>query len=247
MKIWALWPIFLNLGGITGQTTSQIATFYETAPLDGCLSPDVIGRCTAKAKVDLIFLIDTADPNKNIQNVKKLIKEISTCISISDHLTSVSLLKYRQRLNLGIPLGGWDKYTQSKAKLRQHLDAITINHPSGAEIISNLGVALKSTDLILHGPGASAERYGKREDVPTILVILSDNPSNDLFQKERDRLSQQNVRIMTVGLADRKYYESISSKPHNSNLFHFNEGSEILLSRDSILSAICEAWFHCLK
>ena len=92
------------------------------------LSPDVIGRCTAKAKVDLIFLIDTADPNKNIENVKKLIKEISSCISISDHLTSVSLLKYRQRLNLGIPLGGWDKYTQSKAKLRQHLDAITINH-----------------------------------------------------------------------------------------------------------------------
>ena len=96
--------------------------------LKAFLSPDVIGRCTAKAKVDLIFLIDTADPNKNIQNVKKLIKEISTCISISDHLTSVSLLKYRQRLNLGIPLGGWDKYTQSKAKLRQHLDAITINH-----------------------------------------------------------------------------------------------------------------------
>ena len=157
--------------------------------LKAFLSPDVIGRCTAKAKVDLIFLIDTADPNKNIQNVKKLIKEISTCISISDHLTSVSLLKYRQRLNLGIPLGGWDKYTQSRAKLRQHLDAITINHETGA--ISNLGVALKSTDLILHGPGASAERYGKREDVPTILVILSDNPSNDLFQKERDRLSQE--------------------------------------------------------
>ena len=37
MKIWALWPIFLNLGVITTQTTSQIATFYETAPLDGCL------------------------------------------------------------------------------------------------------------------------------------------------------------------------------------------------------------------
>ena len=36
MKIWALWPIFLNIGGITTQTTSQIATFYETAPLDGC-------------------------------------------------------------------------------------------------------------------------------------------------------------------------------------------------------------------
>ena len=49
---------------------------------------------------------------------------------------------------------------------------------------------------------------------------------------------------MTVGLADRKYYESISSKPHNANLFHFNQGSEILLSRDSILSAICEAWFY---
>ena len=61
---------------------------------------------------------------------------------------------------------------------------------SEAEVISNLGVALRSTDLILHGPGASAERYGKREDVPTILVILSDNPSDDLFQKERDRLSQ---------------------------------------------------------
>ena len=116
MKIWALWPIFLS---VSGTISSQVATFYETAPIDGCLSPDVIGRCTAKAKVDLIFLIDTSDPNQNIQNVKKLIKEISTCISISDHLTSVSLLKYRQRLNLGIPLGGWDKYTQSKAKLKQ--------------------------------------------------------------------------------------------------------------------------------
>ena len=165
-----------------------MALWVDNRNLKSLLSPDVIGRCTAKAKVDLIFLIDTADPNKNIENVKKLIKEISSCISISDHLTSVSLLKYRQRLNLGIPLGGWDKYTQSRAKLRQHLDAITINHE--AEVISNLGVALKSTDLILHGPGASAERYGKREDVSTILVILSDNPSNDLFQKERDRLSQ---------------------------------------------------------
>ena len=42
MKIWALWPIFLNIGGITTKTTSQIATFYETAPLDGCL------RCVFK-------------------------------------------------------------------------------------------------------------------------------------------------------------------------------------------------------
>ena len=34
--------------------------FIHTAPPNGCTAPDVIGRCTGNAKIDLVFLIDTA-------------------------------------------------------------------------------------------------------------------------------------------------------------------------------------------
>ena len=43
------------------------ASFLGRAPLDGCTTPQIIGQCTARAQIDVVFLLDTTDQANNIE------------------------------------------------------------------------------------------------------------------------------------------------------------------------------------
>jgi hypothetical protein len=148
---WFLLIAIEYIGCVRGFDSTLDVNFLDTAPLDGCTSPDVIGRCTGNSKIDLVFLIDTADPNDNIENVKSLIRDVSSCVTIRNEQTAISILKYRQRLNLGIPLGD-GYYTQNKFKLLHHLKLFKIKK-IGPKVDSHLGSALKTVSNLLLSSG----------------------------------------------------------------------------------------------
>ena len=74
-----------------------------------------------------------------------------TIPTVSDDATSIALLKYRAKLQTGIPLGA-GPFGQARYKLNNHLNSITIKRTSSME--SNLGGALRTlTNLMMgHGP-----------------------------------------------------------------------------------------------
>ena len=217
------------------------ASFLGRAPLDGCTAPTLIGQCTARAQIDVVFLLDTTDQSDNIESVKSLIRQLSACVTVSDDATSIALLKYRAKLQTGIPLGA-GPFGQARYKLTNHINSIRIKKSATFE--SNLGAALRSLINLMLGHGPVSEQFGKRANVPLILVIVTDHASDDAFHFERSRLLDAGIRIMTVGHTETgletDYYNQLASKPLNENVFVYDRKDKIMMAKDSILTAICE-------
>ena len=64
------------------ENLNKEANFLGRAPLDGCTAPEIVGQCTARAQIDVVFLLDTTDESDNIGSVKTLIREIATCLTV---------------------------------------------------------------------------------------------------------------------------------------------------------------------
>ena len=175
------------------------------------------------------------------QSVKSLIREISTCLTVSDDATSIALLKYRTKLQTGIPLGA-GPFGQARYKLTNHINSIKIKKSDAAQ--SNLGAALRSLTNLMLGHGPVSKQFGKRSDVPLILVIVTDRESDDSFHFEKNRLIDAGIRIMTVGHTEtglkEAYYNKLASKPFTENVFVYDRKDKVIMAKDSILTAICE-------
>lgn len=161
---------------------ATLETGHKSLACDG---PDILSRCVYNSKVDVIFLIDSSDATENLNHVKDLIRKITSCLDVSPTKSHISLLRYRRQVNVGITLRGG----QSRDTILKYLQSMKTGLSDPDVNDSFLGRAFKYVHKLIH-----MSSYGRRPNVPTLLILITRQSSLDQFEAVQKKLVQKKLK-----------------------------------------------------
>lgn len=163
------------------------------------------GFCKCKAKIDIGFLVDSSGSieKSGKGNYEKCLNFIKNAVNgsfISEQYTHVGLRLFSSK---GKTIFNFTQFYDAEHMMKAIEEAPYLK---GGTLT---GKALKEV---------KSELFDKtgREDVPRVLIVLTDGKSTDLVKKPAEQLRSVNVTVYAIGIGrnyDMKQLKAIASKP----------------------------------
>ncbi|CAJ0964388.1 unnamed protein product, partial [Ranitomeya imitator] len=162
-------------------------------------------------KTDIVFMVHTTQDNQyNEGAIKKFLSQaVSSVGQLGSDATQIAIGAYSFRQRPSVLL---NRSSELRTVVQQ-IQNIPFSDPSGTTI----GGAIEFARNYLFTPA-----YGRRQNVPGVLVILADSPSSDDTLQAANAIKATGVRVLAVGTdgADQEQLRRIVSGQSQRNFFY---------------------------
>ncbi|XP_056384102.1 collagen alpha-1(VII) chain [Hyla sarda] len=179
-------------------------------------------------RTDIVFLVHTTQDNQyNEEAIKKFLSQaVSSLGQLGPDSTQISIGSYSFRQRPSVLL---NRSSELRSVVQQ-IQNIPFSDPSGTAI----GGAIDFARSYLFTPA-----YGRRRNVPGVLVLLADSPSSDDALQAASNIKATGIRILAVGMngADQEQIRRIASDQRN--VFYTSDSANLNSLVDPLAEAIC--------
>ncbi|XP_018114574.1 collagen alpha-1(VII) chain isoform X2 [Xenopus laevis] len=181
-------------------------------------------------RTDVVFLVHATQDNAyNEEGVKNFLSKVMSSIGqLGPDATQVGLSSYSFRARPWILLNR----SSDLSTVLQQIRAIPFEEPSGTSI----GAAINFAKNYMF-----TTSYGRRNNVPGILVVLADGPSGDDVSEPARVIKDAGFKVLAVGMdgADQEQLRRIVSRQSPRNVFFTRDSGNLNSLVDSLTGAIC--------
>ncbi|XP_077132643.1 collagen alpha-1(VII) chain isoform X1 [Ranitomeya variabilis] len=181
-------------------------------------------------KTDIVFMVHTTQDNQyNEGAIKKFLSQaVSSAGQLRSDATQIAIGAYSFRQRPSVLL---NRSSELRTVVQQ-IQNIPFSDPSGTTI----GGAIEFARNYLFTPA-----YGRRQNVPGVLVILADSPSSDDTLQAANAIKATGIRVLAVGTdgADQEQLRRIVSGQSQRNFFYTADAENLNSLSDPLSEAIC--------
>ncbi|XP_044133379.1 collagen alpha-1(VII) chain [Bufo gargarizans] len=181
-------------------------------------------------RTDIVFMVHTTQDNQyNEENIKRFLSQaVSSVGQLGPDATQIAIGAYSFRQRPSVLL---NRSSELRSVLQQ-IQNIPFSDPSGTTI----GGAIDFARNYLF-----TRAYGRRQNVPGVLVIFADTPSSDDVLQAANALTATGIRVLAVGTngADQEQLRRIVSGQSPRNVFYTADSANLNSLMDPMAEAIC--------
>uniref|UniRef100_A0A7N8WUY7 Collagen alpha-1(XII) chain n=1 Tax=Mastacembelus armatus TaxID=205130 RepID=A0A7N8WUY7_9TELE len=217
-------------------TISTYAGSEESLPISGQITNHITGQpgrvryqCSAGTFADVVFLVDGSWSvgRPNFKYVRNFISAAAGAFQIGEDKTRVGVVQYSSDARTEFNL---NEHRTRPALLR----AIgSLPYKGGNTMTGDaLGYLLRNT---------FTETAGARKDFPKLLVIITDDKSEDPVETYAKQLRSRGVEIFVLGIqqADEEEMKLMASTPHRSHIYNVATFDLIKNVQKDLITEMC--------
>ncbi|XP_044535330.1 collagen alpha-4(VI) chain-like [Gracilinanus agilis] len=193
----------------------------------------VSAACRKAAVADLVFLVDssTSIGPENFQKVKSFLYSLVLGLEIGRDQVRVGLAQFNNNIYKAFLLNQFPL----KSNVLEQILSLPYR-PGGTRTGSALDFL--RTEFFTESAGSRA-----KDNVPQIVILVTDGESNDEVAEAASRLKEQGVSIYVVGInvQDVQELKTIASKPLEKFLFSIEDFNILEGLSGNILPTLCSA------
>ncbi|XP_066452913.1 collagen alpha-1(VII) chain isoform X1 [Eleutherodactylus coqui] len=179
---------------------------------------------------DIVFMVHTTQDNQyNEEAIKKFLSQVVSSVGqLGPDATQIAIGAYSFRQRPSVLL---NRSSELRSVL-QNIQNIPFSDPSGTAI----GGAIDFARNYLF-----TTAYGRRRNVPGVLVILADSPSSDDVLQAANAIKATGIQVLAVGMngADQEQLRRIVSGQSSRSLFYTADIANLNSLSDPLAEAIC--------
>uniref|UniRef100_A0A3Q3LUA7 Collagen, type XII, alpha 1b n=1 Tax=Mastacembelus armatus TaxID=205130 RepID=A0A3Q3LUA7_9TELE len=215
-------------------TISTYAGSEESLPISGQITSEsplkfTMTECSAGTFADVVFLVDGSWSvgRPNFKYVRNFISAAAGAFQIGEDKTRVGVVQYSSDARTEFNL---NEHRTRPALLR----AIgSLPYKGGNTMTGDaLGYLLRNT---------FTETAGARKDFPKLLVIITDDKSEDPVETYAKQLRSRGVEIFVLGIqqADEEEMKLMASTPHRSHIYNVATFDLIKNVQKDLITEMC--------
>ncbi|XP_065123394.1 collagen alpha-1(XII) chain isoform X2 [Paramisgurnus dabryanus] len=216
----------INLFALKGLTPSEPKTTTEkTQPVK------ISTECSLEVEVqaDIVLLVDGSYSIglPNFAKVRAFLEVLVSSFDIGANKVQISLVQYSR-----------DPYTEFALNKHHDIDTVvkavrTFPYRGGS---TNTGKAMTYVREKIFASGR-----GARDNVPRVMVLITDGKSSDSFKDPANKLRNADVEIFAVGVKDavRSELEAIANAPADSHVFEVEDFDAFERISKELTTSIC--------
>uniref|UniRef100_A0A7N8YF87 Collagen, type XII, alpha 1b n=1 Tax=Mastacembelus armatus TaxID=205130 RepID=A0A7N8YF87_9TELE len=210
-------------------TISTYAGSEESLPISGQITRNTGQKCSAGTFADVVFLVDGSWSvgRPNFKYVRNFISAAAGAFQIGEDKTRVGVVQYSSDARTEFNL---NEHRTRPALLR----AIgSLPYKGGNTMTGDaLGYLLRNT---------FTETAGARKDFPKLLVIITDDKSEDPVETYAKQLRSRGVEIFVLGIqqADEEEMKLMASTPHRSHIYNVATFDLIKNVQKDLITEMC--------
>ncbi|CAM2105657.1 unnamed protein product [Caretta caretta] len=199
----------------TFEDKSDILNYLTKLPYRGCVDTE---------EADIYFLMDGSGsifPN-DFQDMKVFMNEMIRMFQVSANGVRFGVVQYASAPQTELVISQYDSVNQVK-------EAVRVIHQSGAG--TNTGDALRYMKSLF--------AKATRDNVPKLLIVVTDGESQDQVTKAAEELRQEGIVIYAIGVryAVKKELKDIAGT--EERMFFVNDFDSLKLIKHDIVQDIC--------
>ncbi|XP_075688637.1 collagen alpha-1(VII) chain-like [Rhinoderma darwinii] len=190
----------------------------------------VANTACGTGRTDIVFMVHTTQDNQyNEEAIKRFVSQaVSSVGQLGPDATQIAIGTYSFRQRPSVLL---NRSSELRSVVQQ-IQNIPFSDPSGTAI----GGAIEFARNYLFTPS-----YGRRQNVPGVLVILADSPSSDDALQSASAIKATGIRVLAVGMngAEQEQLRRIVSGQSPRNVFYTSDTANLNSLLDPLSEAIC--------
>ncbi|CAM4596269.1 unnamed protein product, partial [Lepidochelys kempii] len=230
MEVIATSPLVYQVNGVQGisqlhQDITDVLELSVQQQYDSTLDAKVPAEgCVDTEEADIYFLMDGSGsifPN-DFQDMKVFMNELIRTFQVSANGVRFGVVQYASTPQTELVISQYDSVNQVKV-------AVRVIHQSGAG--TNTGDALRYMKSLF--------AKATRDNVPKMLIVITDGESQDQVTKAAEELRQEGIVIYAIGIryAVKKELKDIAGT--EERMFFVNDFDSLKLIKHDIVQDIC--------